>query len=229
LIALPLQHRPRERGNSVFLDDAFEPHSDQWAYLASIGLVSLTQLTRITSEAAAADRGMGVPLPVTDEDEPWAISPSRRSAPPPITGALPEHVEVTRGNQVFVDRTNLPPALVTRILRLASYQNPEFYRAQAMRFATYDKPRVVSCAELLPKYVAVPRGCFKEIQDLLGSLKIEARVRDERNPGTPLKPNAPPGTVAWGTANLQMKRCRSRRPSGALICAAQKNSERKFE
>jgi superfamily II DNA or RNA helicase len=186
LIALPLQHKPRERGNSIFLDDAFEPHSDQWAYLASIGLVSLAQLTRITSEAAAADRGMGVPLPVTDEDEPWAIPPSRRSAPPPITGALPEFVEVTRGNQVFVDRTNLPPALVTRILRIAAYQNPEFYRAQAMRFATYDKPRIISCAELFPKHVAVPRGCFKEIQDLFGNLKIDARVRDERFLGAPV-------------------------------------------
>ncbi len=135
LIALPLQHKPRERGNSVFLDDAFEPHSDQWAYLASISLVSLEQLTRITSEAAASDRGMGVPLPVTDEDEPWALPPSRRSAPPPIKGALPEFVEVTRGNQVFVDRTNLPPALVTRLLRVAAYQNPEFYRAPRMRFS----------------------------------------------------------------------------------------------
>src|ERR1700730_433869 len=36
------------------------------------------------------------------------------------------------------------------------------------------------------------------------------------------QPNAPPGTVALGTANLQMKRCRSRRPSRVLICAAQK-------
>jgi superfamily II DNA or RNA helicase len=186
LIALPLQHKPRERGNSVFVDDAFAPYADQWAYLDSIDLVSLTQLTRIASEAVVADRGLGVPLPVTEEDEPWAIPPSRRRAPPPITGPLPEYVDVVRANQVFVDRTNLPPALVTRILRVASYQNPEFYRAQAMRFATYDKPRVVSCAELLPKYVAVPRGCFQEIKDLLGSLKIEARVRDERNLGTPL-------------------------------------------
>jgi superfamily II DNA or RNA helicase len=81
----------------------------------------------------------------------------------------------------------LPPALVTRILRIASYQNPEFYRAQAMRFATYDKPRIVSCADLFQKHVAIPRGCFKELLDLLGSLKIEARVRDERSLGTPIR------------------------------------------
>jgi hypothetical protein len=36
LIALPLQRRPRERGNSVFLDDNLEPYPDQWAYLSSV-------------------------------------------------------------------------------------------------------------------------------------------------------------------------------------------------
>src|SRR5215468_3679390 len=30
LIALPLQKRPRESGNSVFLDERFTPYLDQW-------------------------------------------------------------------------------------------------------------------------------------------------------------------------------------------------------
>ncbi len=33
LIALPLQRRPREKGNSVFVDDDFIPYDDQWAFL----------------------------------------------------------------------------------------------------------------------------------------------------------------------------------------------------
>jgi hypothetical protein len=36
LIALPLQFEPRQAGNSVFLDESFRPHNDQWAYLASL-------------------------------------------------------------------------------------------------------------------------------------------------------------------------------------------------
>ncbi len=36
LIAMPLQKQARERGNSVFVDDRFEPHADQWAFLSSI-------------------------------------------------------------------------------------------------------------------------------------------------------------------------------------------------
>jgi hypothetical protein len=39
LIALPLQKQPRERGNSLFLDDDFNPHADQWVFLSSIGKI----------------------------------------------------------------------------------------------------------------------------------------------------------------------------------------------
>jgi hypothetical protein len=31
LIALQLQYVPRQTGNSVFLDEDFQPHPDQWA------------------------------------------------------------------------------------------------------------------------------------------------------------------------------------------------------
>jgi hypothetical protein len=36
LIALPLQKRAREQGNSVFLDELFQPHADQWKFLESV-------------------------------------------------------------------------------------------------------------------------------------------------------------------------------------------------
>ena len=36
LIALPLQRGPREKGNSVFVDDQLRPYEDQWAFLSSI-------------------------------------------------------------------------------------------------------------------------------------------------------------------------------------------------
>ena len=47
LIALPLQKRPRECGNSVFLDDGFVPHADQWAFLSSIRKIDRATVERI--------------------------------------------------------------------------------------------------------------------------------------------------------------------------------------
>ena len=91
LIALPFQSRPRENGNSVFVDDDFCPYEDQWAYLSTIGRLSRSEMLSIVTEAAAAGRILGVQLPSTDEDdEPWAALPSRRNKEPPIEGPLPK-------------------------------------------------------------------------------------------------------------------------------------------
>lgn len=35
-IALPLQKEPRQRGNSIFIDDDFNPFPDQWQYLDQV-------------------------------------------------------------------------------------------------------------------------------------------------------------------------------------------------
>jgi hypothetical protein len=142
LIALPLQNRPREKGNSVFLDDDFHPFEDQWSFLSTIERLSRARLIAIVAEAAASGQIIGVRLPSTEEDdEPWAMNPSRRSKEMPIAGEIPASVEVVVGNQLYIDRTGLPPTLVNRIIRLAAFQNPEFYSAQAMRLPTFGKPQ----------------------------------------------------------------------------------------
>jgi superfamily II DNA or RNA helicase len=187
LIALPLQNRPRENGNSVFLDDHFCPYEDQWAYLSTIGRLARGELMSIVAEAAASGQIIGVRLPSMEEDdEPWTALPSRRSKESPIIGELPESVEIVLGNQVYIDRTRLPPVLVNRIARLAAFQNPEFYAAQAMRLPTFGKPRIISCAELFPKHVALPRGCLDDLLRLLADAGIAAMLRDERQYGQPL-------------------------------------------
>ena len=47
----------------------------------------------------------------------------------------------------------LPPALLNQIKRLAAFQNPAFYKKQAMRLSTALTPRVISCAEDLPQHI----------------------------------------------------------------------------
>src|SRR3954447_20982133 len=138
----------------------------------------------IVTEAAAAGRILGVQLPPADEDdEPWAALPSRRHREPPIEGPLPKSVEIVLGNQVYIKRSELPPGLVNRIARLAAFQNPEFYAAQAMRLPTFGKPRVIACAELFSKHVALPRGCLGGLMGLLGNVGITTELRDERQQG----------------------------------------------
>ena len=188
LIALPLQKRARELGNSVFLDDCQLPHADQWAFLSRVRKIDRASVERIVAEAEKRGRVVGVRVAPEDEDAgtPWAAPPSRRRREPPLAGPFPEKLELILGDQIYIAKDPLPPGLYNRLVRLAAFQNPEFYKAQAMRLSTYDKPRIIACAEDLPRHIGLPRGCLNEVQSLLSDLRVDVSIRDERNAGKPL-------------------------------------------
>ena len=189
LIALPLQKRFRELGNSVFLDERFVPHSDQWKFLSLIRRIRRQEVEEIVHRADIKGQIIGVrlaPESEEDEDTPWK-KPSRSRTKVSIIGPLPESLELILGNQIYVPKDVLPPALRNRLIRLAAFQNPEFYRLQGLLLPTYDRPRIIACAEDHAKHIGLPRGCLDEVRQTLSDLNIKALVRDERNPGLPLK------------------------------------------
>lgn len=77
--------------------------------------------------------------------------------------------------------------LANRLIRLAAFQNPEFYKAQAMRLPVWDKPRVIGCAENFPRHIALPRGCLDALSELAGNNGIKLELADERYEGTPIE------------------------------------------
>ena len=182
LIALPLQRAARKQDNTVFLDSAFHPWTDQWAFLASVRKIARSQVEQIVENAERRGRILGVRLPPQDdgEPEPWALPPSRHRRDEPIIGELPSTVEIVLGNEIYIAKQDLHPGLRNRLLRLAAFQNPEFYRAQAMRLSTYNKPRIVACAEDLAHHIGLPRGCLDDVRKTLTDLGIRMAIRDER-------------------------------------------------
>jgi superfamily II DNA or RNA helicase/very-short-patch-repair endonuclease len=102
-------------------------------------------------------------------------------------GELPSTLELVLGNQIYIAKEGLHPGLRNRLLRLAAFQNPEFYKAQAMRLSTYNKPRVIACAEDLPHHIGLPRGCLDDVRKTLTDLGIRVATRDERYDGRRLE------------------------------------------
>lgn len=186
LIALPLQHGPRLAGNSLFLDDTnFEPHPDQWAFLSTVRRMTLAEVTAIAEEAGRQGRVTGLHLPLDEDDkEPWAMPPSRRRPEVSFAGPLPGRIDAVLADQIYIQREGLPAGLVNRLIRLAAFQNPAFYSAQAMRLSTFGIPRVVACAELPAHHIALPRGCQERVEELVSGLNVDLRWRDERNAGS---------------------------------------------
>jgi superfamily II DNA or RNA helicase len=186
LIALPLQKRPRASENSVFVNEKIEPYEDQWAFLSSIRRMDRNETEAILAEATEDETILGVKV-VVSEEAPWAAPPSRKRPEEPLTGPLPEKLTLVLGNQLYVAKDDLTPTLRNRLIRLAAFQNPEFYRAQAMRFSTHDKPRIISCAEDFPRHIGLPRGCLDEVIDLLEAHDIKPEITDERFFGRPVE------------------------------------------
>ena len=189
LIALPLQKRPRELGNSIFLDERFTPFPDQWEFLSSIRRISRGEVEERVRLAEAKGQVIGVRLTPQDEEDdtaPWMAPPSRRRKEAPIVGPLPKALDLTLGNQIYIAKEALLPALRNRLIRLAAFQNPEFYKAQAMRLSTFDKPRIIACAEDHPQHIGLPRGCLDDLLQTLSALNIKPVVHDQRNCGEPL-------------------------------------------
>ena len=186
LIALPLQFAPRKMGNSVFVDSEFKPYADQWQFLSTLERMPASTAEEIVAEAQSKGDLVGVRFCAIDEEDaqdPWTVPPSRKRKENRIQGPLPDSVQIVRANLIYIEKKDLPAAMLNQLLRLAAFQNPEFYKAQAMRLSTYDKPRVVACGQDFAQHVAIPRGCLAEALSLLEAYKIRPIVRDERSTG----------------------------------------------
>jgi superfamily II DNA or RNA helicase len=191
LIALPLQLDARRQGNSVFLDEQMSPLPDdqQWAYLANVQRIDPREVERIAREATRDGSVLGLRLAESTEEElaPWTRSPSRRAQSVQVTGALPRQVGAVLAQRLFVEKADLPSSVIDQIKRLAAFQNPEFYKKQSMRLSTATTPRVIGCAEDLPRFVGLPRGCRSSLEKLLGELGITLDVADQRASGHELR------------------------------------------
>lgn len=187
LVALPLQGIPRKNGNSVFVDDQLLPYEDQWKFLFQLRRMSRNQVTEFVHAAAlnGSILNVGYVDSETAEDKPWEQE-SILVEEQPIEGIMPAAVKIIYSNMIYIEKNGLPPMMINRIMRLASFQNPDFYKTQAMRLPTFGKPRVISCADDFPQYAALPRGCVQELLNLLQHHSIEPVIVDERVIGAPI-------------------------------------------
>lgn len=182
LIALPLQKKARENGNSVFIDENFHPYEDQWGFLAGIRKLSESEISILITELCNGNE-LG-PLKTDSEDEmkPWEPSRIKWSR-----YDFPESVEVVRADMLYIRKSGISQKGLNALKRLAAFNNPEFYKAQAMRMPTYNKPRIISCSDETEEYLSLPRGCDTDITCLLAEAGVGVSWSDHTNPGKSIK------------------------------------------
>jgi superfamily II DNA or RNA helicase len=183
LIALPLQREGRQLGNTEFLDEALEPHRDQWSFLASVPKIAPGRLAELIADSGA-DSVLAVRTATERPELPWR--PSRTLADRLRGSPMPDRVAATLAERLYIDRTRLPPALVDATRRLATFPNPMFMELQGMRMSVARTPRVIACFEELGQHLALPRGCLDDLRALLAEFDIAIDLDDQRIDGEPL-------------------------------------------
>lgn len=161
LIALPFQGKAQRKGNSVFVDEQFEPFPDQWLYLSQIQLIPHATVQNLIESIDNKPHGISAAV-VGNTAAPHSQRPRKRL---PLTPQdFPSSLSVTQADMLYIPEKSLSPAAQMEVRRLATFANPEFFRAQSMHQSVFGKPRYIDLSELRDSCVAIPRGCKAQLE-----------------------------------------------------------------
>jgi len=93
---------------------------------------------------------------------------------------------IVKANMLYLLIGALSAKIINHFKRIASFRNPEFYSRQAMRLTTYNIPRIISCAEIIDDYLALPRGCEDAVIQFLEDNEVNYEIIDKTNHGKPI-------------------------------------------
>lgn len=179
LIALPLQRERRAEGCTVFLDDALEPHVDQWAHLARVQTLNADRATLLATAAERTGGTLGLPHWTDTKPATAARSlPPQRRAPATVTARLWDRLEIPL-NELTADLRN-------SLRRTAAFANPQFFDRERARLSTHKTPRVISCHDETTDRLLLPRGCTDQARDELAAAGVDLIVEDARTDGSPI-------------------------------------------
>lgn len=183
LIALPFQGKAQRKGDSVFVDEQFEPFSDQWLYLSQIQLIPHATVKSLIESIDNRPHGLSA-MAAANTTAPHSQRPRKRL---PLTPRdFPSSLSVTQADMLYIPEKSLSPAAQMEVRRLATFANPEFFRAQSMHQSVYGKPRFIDLSELRDGYVAIPRGCKVQLERLLQEAGVSAHYSDKRKSSNPI-------------------------------------------
>lgn len=181
LIALPLQLNARRNNNSVFVDENFQPYDDQWNFLSSIRKLSENEIYLYILQLCSGNE-LGELRRNEDEEDckPWEKSKANHKL---SKSDFPDAVYITEANMLYISKDGFSNKALNIVKRLAAFKNPDFYKAQAMRLPTFNKPRIISLSDETPEYLCLPRGCELDLINLFNAHEVDVKWVDKSYSG----------------------------------------------
>jgi len=179
LIALPLQRIPRKAGNSVFVDDNFNPWPDQWDFLSRIYVISSAEAIEFVN---AYSRKCTQSFSPESLDPEIAQAERLFSSDTKPIGNYSGEIPIEISNHVEILLAKIPPRLITAYKRTATFANPKFFELQRLRFSTWNTPRYICCAELSDDgdRILLPRGLLSRCIEVSESTGATVVISDHR-------------------------------------------------
>lgn len=163
LIALPLQKQAKMKGNSVFVNDSFQEFANQWQYLSSIKKISEKNILQIVTN-------------FSDEEGPKVEGTVENTN-------LPKVVTIELNQGIQIPKILLPSKILNELQKLATFGNPEFFKAQAKRFSTHRIPRMIDCTQIDDNMLILPRGLIEKVEQIFFKYKISLKILNNQFAG----------------------------------------------
>lgn len=167
LIALPLQGKSYEEGNSVFLDlETFKVLPNQWEYLKTIQRVTPKQLDNLYNTLVKVD-----------------VNAPNNNAKLKLK---PDTLSVIINNHIQLQKSSLNPLLVNFLKDQLNFFNTEYLVKKRIGVSTYQTEKYFKLISETTEFVHIPRGFVEQLKSFCQENEIPYTIVDERRLKTPL-------------------------------------------
>ena len=182
LVALPLQGQALKEGNSAFVDEDWNAYNDQWQTLMQTQKVSKYEVETLLKEWQIFYESNNAVINQNLIYSPWK-SDEKFKKEYVVDGTI--HLKLSDG--LYVDTLNLKPAIQNIIRRMATIDNPEYYKNQRIGRSNYYNFKTIYLGYDTDGYIRIPRGLREKIILKCNEADISYDIEDNRQFGRPIR------------------------------------------
>ena len=185
LVALPLQGRALEKGNSAFIDESWNAFPDQWSTLKSIKKLPLEEITAYLQEWNTEHMSR-TPATQYAKDK-GQVRPWKKDDKFSKTDAVGGEIHIVLDDGVYVDSLNLLPRIQNQIKSMATIDNPEYWKRDKLGRSNFYNLRTISMWNESEGYIRIPIGLYEKLESKCVETGISIDKNDKRSHGKPIR------------------------------------------
>jgi len=181
LIALPLQGKYLEHGNTAFINKDGEIFSDQWNYIRSFKKISEAQIDKILNKII-----ISFPRPKRKNMQPEISEKSINKKARLKTTQSPE-ARLILSNQIFIPETFLPDKLYKFLKSKLNFPNPQYFEKERLGYSTWKTSQFIKTLEIVENGILTPAGFLENIKEFAKNNDLKLSVKDQQVFNKPIR------------------------------------------